>query len=81
MKKLLVFSAVAMLPLMVSASYSDYDYAARGIIGASAGIIIFLILLYLAFIVLFIVFLIKMCMMCNDIRKMRKYMEWKLDNP
>lgn len=78
MKKLIALFAAVLLPSLAFARH--YDDISDGLLGASVGVIVFFFLVYLAFIVLFIVFLIKMCMMCNDIRKMRKYMEWKIEN-
>ena len=77
MKKLIAIFTAVLLP---SLSFARYDDISGGLMGAGVGVAIFFLLVYLAFIVLFIVFLIKMCMMCNDIRKMRRYMEWKLEH-
>ena len=83
MKKLIAIAALLLgLPTFAFALTEDEfaESLARNGGGVGAAVLVVVFILYLAILVLGIILYVKIWMMTNDVRKMRRYMEWKLEH-
>ena len=79
MKKFIVIIALLLPAVGCLAQYDDLGtYAAAQ---GGVALIILAAIIYLAVLGLCIAMFVKQWMMCNDVRKIRRYIEYKLQNP
>ena len=80
MKKFLALIALMLLPAVgCLAQYDDLGAYAATQVGVA--LLIVAVIIYLVVLGLCIAMFVKQWMMCNDVRKIRRYIEYKLQNP
>ena len=82
MKKLIAILAVLLAMPTFAFAITEDEFAETLVRNSGAGVAVLIVvfILYIAILVLAIILYVKIWMMSNDVRKIRRYMEWKMEH-